>query len=70
MKYVLIHNMLSIISKHYVYLTEKEQGNFIQTTNNVDEARKFDSIEELDKFAKERKIKKKDFSVIELDKED
>ena len=69
MKYVLIHNLLSSCSKKPIYVSEKEEGNFISTTDDVKKAIAFNSIEELDAYAKERKLKKSDFVVLDLEKE-
>ena len=41
MKYVLIHNLLSSCSKKPIYVGEKEVGNFIYTTDDVEKAIKF-----------------------------
>ena len=67
MKYVLIHNLLSSLHKRPVYLGEEEVGNFIYTTDDVEKAITFNSIEELDNYAKQRKLKKNDFLVLEVD---
>lgn len=67
MKYVLIHNLLSSCSKKPIYVGEKEVGNFIYTTDDVEKAITFNSIKELDDYAKQRKLKKNDFAVLEID---
>lgn len=66
MKYILMNNLISGASKKAMYLTTKETGNFIYLTEKEDEAKTFNSIEELDKYAKEKKLKKKDFTVVTL----
>ena len=70
MKYVLSEKTLSLVSKKPIYLTDKEQGNFIVTTDKIEEAKTFNTIEELDSYAKLRKLKKKDFVVVEIEGEE
>lgn len=67
MKYVLIENSLTIAAKKPMYVSSDEMGNFIYITNKIEEARTFDSIEELDIYAKKKKLKKKDFAVVEVE---
>jgi len=67
MKYVLINKLVSLGGKKPMYITNKENGNWITLTDKVEEAKVFNSIEEIDIYAKQRKLKKKDFVVAEIE---
>lgn len=66
MKYVLSNNLLTMLSGNTMYLSNEEEGLFIKTTKNINEAKIFNSLSEISFYLKEKKLKQKDYTIIEL----